>query len=183
MSTREQHTPTIPTSAVRNTGGRSGPQGLEEPTKEQQDKLNAVKPRLLYGDESGRNPRNHEESHYSESKTPTARTELRRRHGSKHSRSPSPIASVFRRLRRNRPPSPGPGRERRVVLTAATRVPTRREPRCNQGSIITGAHRPEEPADIRRVKTAREVTRNPNQRGTSQTPTKMISLILGRVRK
>ncbi|GJZ58414.1 reverse transcriptase domain-containing protein [Tanacetum coccineum] len=121
MSTREQHTPTIPTSAVRNTGGRSGPQGLEEPTsdevlrelcdknyhqllpliaekmqkeKEQQDKLNAVKARLLYGDESGRNPRNHEESHYSESKTPTARTEPRRRHGSKHSRSPSPIASV-----------------------------------------------------------------------------------------
>ncbi|GKC83846.1 hypothetical protein Tco_1139563 [Tanacetum coccineum] len=115
MSTREQHTPTIPTSTVRNTGGRSGPQGLEEPTsdevlrelcdknyhqllpliaekiqkeKEQQDKLNAVKERLLYGDESGRNPRNHEESHYSESKTPTA--------------------SVFRRLRRNRPPSPGP---------------------------------------------------------------------------
>ncbi|GJR16885.1 reverse transcriptase domain-containing protein [Tanacetum coccineum] len=69
MSTREQHTPTIPTSAVRNTEGRSGPQGLEEPTsdevlrelcdknyhqllpliaekmqkeKEQQDKLNAV---------------------------------------------------------------------------------------------------------------------------------------------
>ncbi|GJY04404.1 hypothetical protein Tco_0370344 [Tanacetum coccineum] len=135
MSTREQHTPTIPTSAVRNTGGRSGPQGLEEPTsdevlrelcdknyhqllpliaekmqkeKEQQDKLNAVKARLLYGDESGRNPRNHEESHYSESKTPTARTEPRRRHGSKHSRSPSPIASVFRRLRRNRPPSPRP---------------------------------------------------------------------------
>ncbi|GKE14953.1 hypothetical protein Tco_1422530, partial [Tanacetum coccineum] len=109
MSTREQHTPTISTSAVRNTGGRSGPQGLEEPTSdEQQDKLNAVKPRLLYGDESGRNPRNHEESHYSESKTPTARTEPRRRHGNKHSRSPSPIASVFRRLRRNKPPSPGP---------------------------------------------------------------------------
>ncbi|GJZ38041.1 hypothetical protein Tco_0584232 [Tanacetum coccineum] len=225
MSTREQHTPTIPTSAVRNTGGRSGPQGLEEPTsdevlrelcdknyhqllpliaekmqkeKEQQDKLNAVKARLLYGDESGRNPRNHEESHYSESKTPTARTELRRRHGSKHSRSPSPIASVFRRLRRNRPPSPGPrprkeggvfnrlGEKNKAhlhILTAATRVPTRREPRCNQGSIITGAHRPEEPADIRRVKTAREVTGNPNQRGTGQTPTKMISLSLGRVRK
>ncbi|GJX31922.1 reverse transcriptase domain-containing protein [Tanacetum coccineum] len=136
MSTREQHTPTIPTSAVRNTGGRNGPQGLEEPTsdevlrelcdknyhqllpliaeklqkeKEQQDKLNAVKAHLLYDDESGRNPRNHEESHYSESKTPTARTETRRRHGSKHSRSQSPIASVFRRLKRNRPPSPRPG--------------------------------------------------------------------------
>ncbi|GJZ81647.1 hypothetical protein Tco_0646641, partial [Tanacetum coccineum] len=134
MSTREQHTSTIPTSAVRNTGGRSGPQGLEEPTsdevlrelcdknyhqllpliaekmqkeKEQQDKLNAVKARLLYGDESGRNLRNHEESHYSESKMPTARIEPRRRHGSKHSRSPSPIASVFRRLRRNKSPSPG----------------------------------------------------------------------------
>ncbi|GJS64871.1 reverse transcriptase domain-containing protein [Tanacetum coccineum] len=50
--------------------------------KEQQDKLNAVKARLLYGEESERNPRNHEESHYSESKTPTARTEPRRKHGS-----------------------------------------------------------------------------------------------------
>ncbi|GKA96656.1 reverse transcriptase domain-containing protein [Tanacetum coccineum] len=76
--------------------------------KEQQDKLNAVKARLLYGDESERNLRNHKESHYSESKTPTARTEPRRRHGSKHSQSPSPISSVFRRLRRNKPPSPGP---------------------------------------------------------------------------
>ncbi|GJU26998.1 hypothetical protein Tco_1165619 [Tanacetum coccineum] len=73
--------------------------------KEQQDKLKAVKARLLYGDESGRNPRNHEESHYSESKTPTARIEPRRRRGDKHSRSPSPIASVFRRLRH---PSPRP---------------------------------------------------------------------------
>ncbi|GKA20130.1 reverse transcriptase domain-containing protein [Tanacetum coccineum] len=209
-------------SVVRNTGGRSGPQGLEEPTsdevlrelcdknyhqllpliaekikkeKEQQDKLNAVKARLLYGDESGRNQRNHEESHYSES---SARTEPRRRHGSKHSRNPSPIASVFRRLRRNRPPSPGPrprkeggvfnrlGEKNKAhphILTAATRVPKRRELRCNQGSIMTGAHRPGETADIRRVKTTREVTGNPNQRGTCQTPTKMISLSLRRVRK
>ncbi|GKE24947.1 reverse transcriptase domain-containing protein, partial [Tanacetum coccineum] len=128
------------------------------------------KARLLYGDQSGRNPRNHEESHYSESNTPTAQTEPRRKHGSKHSRSPSPIARVFRRLRRNRPPSPGPrprkeggvfnrlGEKNKAhphVLTAAT-VPTRREPKSNQGSIITGAHRPEETVDIRRVKTARE---------------------------
>ncbi|GJX66443.1 hypothetical protein Tco_0300786 [Tanacetum coccineum] len=92
----------------------------------------------------------------------------------------------------------GPGRERRLVysigweennkahmhvLTAATRVPTQREPRCNQGSIITGAHHPEQPADIRKVKTAREVTGNPSQRGTGQTPTRMISLSLGRVRR
>ncbi|GKF23494.1 hypothetical protein Tco_0075816 [Tanacetum coccineum] len=166
--------------------------------KEQQDKLNAIKARLIYGDESRRNPRNHKESHYSESKTPTAWTELRRRHGSKHSRSPSPIASVFRRLRRNKPPSLGPrprkeggvfdklGEKNKAhphVMTAATRVPTRREQRCNQGSTITGVHRLEETADIRRVKTAREVTGNPNQRGTGQTPTKMISLNLGRVRK
>ncbi|GJX34178.1 sodium/calcium exchanger NCL2-like protein [Tanacetum coccineum] len=33
---------------------------------------------------------------------PTARTEPRRRHGRKHSRSPSPVASVFRRLKQNR---------------------------------------------------------------------------------
>ncbi|GKA15416.1 reverse transcriptase domain-containing protein [Tanacetum coccineum] len=87
--------------------------------KEQQDKLKAVKARLLYGDESGRNPRNHKESHYSESKTPTSRTEPRRRHGS-------------------------PGRGRRVVysigweekneahlhiLTVATKIPKQREPR------------------------------------------------------
>ncbi|GJY85665.1 hypothetical protein Tco_0499691 [Tanacetum coccineum] len=109
--------------------------------KERQDKLNAVKARLLYDDESGRNPRNRKESHYSESKTPTARTEPRRKHESKHSRSPSPIASVFRRLRRNKPPSPGP-RPRKEggvfnrleenkahlhALTVAT-VSTRREP-------------------------------------------------------
>ncbi|GJS47363.1 hypothetical protein Tco_0597484 [Tanacetum coccineum] len=74
--------------------------------KEQQDKLKAVKASLLYGNKSGRNPRNHEESHYSESKMPTARTEPRRRHGRKHSRSPSPVAIVFRRLKQNRSPSP-----------------------------------------------------------------------------
>ncbi|GKD24253.1 hypothetical protein Tco_1230467, partial [Tanacetum coccineum] len=135
MSTREQHTPTIPTSAVRNTGGGSGLQGLEEPTsdevlrelcdknyhqllpliaekmqkeKEQQDTLNAVKARLLYGNETGKNQRNHEESHYSESKTPIARTELKRRHGNRRSQSPSPVASVFKRLKQNRPPSPRP---------------------------------------------------------------------------
>ncbi|GJV94328.1 hypothetical protein Tco_1545905 [Tanacetum coccineum] len=69
---------------MRNTGGRNGPQGLEEPMsdevlremcdknyhqllplidekmqkeKEQKDKLNAVKARLIYGEESGiKNP-------------------------------------------------------------------------------------------------------------------------------
>ncbi|GKA40940.1 hypothetical protein Tco_0733533, partial [Tanacetum coccineum] len=99
MSTHEQIT-NNPTSAVRNTGGRNGPQGMEEPMsdevlremcdknyhqllpliaekmqkeKEQKDRLNAVKARLIYGEESGVKIRNHEESHYSESKTPTAR--------------------------------------------------------------------------------------------------------------
>ncbi|GKD32208.1 reverse transcriptase domain-containing protein, partial [Tanacetum coccineum] len=76
--------------------------------KEQQDKLNAVKARLLYGNETGKNQRNHEESHYSESKTPTARTEPKRRHENRRSRSPTPVASVFKRLKRNRPPSPRP---------------------------------------------------------------------------
>ncbi|GJR22533.1 hypothetical protein Tco_0971060, partial [Tanacetum coccineum] len=93
-------------SAVRNTRGRNGPQGLEEPMsdevlremcdknyhqllpliaekmqkeKEQKDKLNA---------------------------TPTARTKPRRRHGNRYSRSPSPYASVFKRLKKNRSPSP-----------------------------------------------------------------------------
>ncbi|GJY70198.1 hypothetical protein Tco_0473901 [Tanacetum coccineum] len=132
MSTHEQVT-NNPTSAVRNTGGRNGPQGLEEPMsdevlremcdknyhqllpliaekmqkeKEQKDKLNAVKARLIYGEESGIKIRSREESHYSESKTPTARTEPRRRHGGRYSRSPSPHASVFKRLKKYRSPSP-----------------------------------------------------------------------------
>ncbi|GJR44855.1 hypothetical protein Tco_1312958 [Tanacetum coccineum] len=134
--------------------------------KEQQDKLNAVKVRLLYGDESERNPRNprnHEESHYSESKTPTAQTELRMRqrnnepsfntvpadsHG-----HPAKIVVVFHRLgEKNQTASclHSDSRHSRVTAYAKT-------PRCNQGSIITGAHRPEEPADIQRVKTAREL--------------------------
>ncbi|GJX16672.1 reverse transcriptase domain-containing protein [Tanacetum coccineum] len=135
MSTHEQHTPTVPTSAVRNTGGRSDPQRLEEPTpdevlrelcdknyhqllpliaekmqkeKEQRDKLNAVKARLLYSNETRKNQRNHEESHYSESKTPTAKTEPKRRHENRRSRSPTPVASVIKRLKQNRPPSPRP---------------------------------------------------------------------------
>ncbi|GJX96090.1 reverse transcriptase domain-containing protein [Tanacetum coccineum] len=147
MSTHEQQTTNNPTSAVRNTGGRNGPQGLEEPMsdevlremcdknyhqllpliaekmqkeKEQKDKLNAVKARLIYGDEynklqsliygeeSGIKIRSREESHYSESKTPTARTEPRRRHGDRYSRSPSPHASVFKRLKKYRSPSPRP---------------------------------------------------------------------------
>ncbi|GJX12763.1 hypothetical protein Tco_0204521 [Tanacetum coccineum] len=115
--------------------GRNGLQGLEEPMsdevlremcdknyhqllpliaekmqkeKEQKDKLNAVKARLIYGEESGIKIRSREESHYSESKTPTARTEPRRRHGGGYSRSPSPHASVFKRLKKNRSPSPRP---------------------------------------------------------------------------
>ncbi|GJS27975.1 hypothetical protein Tco_0488595 [Tanacetum coccineum] len=135
MSTHEQQITNNPTSAVRNTGGRNGPQGLEEPMsdevlremcdknyhqllpliaekmqkeKEQKDKLNAVKARLIYGEESGIKIRSREESHYSESKTPTARTEPRRRHGDRHSRSPSPHASVFKRLKKYRSPSPRP---------------------------------------------------------------------------
>ncbi|GJS77935.1 hypothetical protein Tco_0727816 [Tanacetum coccineum] len=159
MSTHEQHTPTVPTSAVRNTGGRSGPQRLEEPTpdevlrelcdknyhqllpliaekmqkeKEQQDKLNAVKARLLYGNETGKNQRNHEESHYSESKTPTARTEPKRRHENRRSRSPTPVASVFKRLKQNRPPSPRPrprkeggvfNRDGRMILASFEKGP------------------------------------------------------------
>ncbi|GKE13612.1 hypothetical protein Tco_1417163 [Tanacetum coccineum] len=76
--------------------------------KEQKDKLNAVKARLIYGDEFGTKIRSREESQYSESKTPTTRTEPRRKHGDRHSRSPSPHASVFKRLRTGRVPSPRP---------------------------------------------------------------------------
>ncbi|GJS51279.1 RNA-directed DNA polymerase, eukaryota [Tanacetum coccineum] len=45
------------------------------------------------------------------------------------------------------------------------------------------AHRPEEPADIQRAKTAKGVTGSPNQKGIGQIPMKMISPSLGRVKK
>ncbi|GJR06570.1 reverse transcriptase domain-containing protein [Tanacetum coccineum] len=64
--------------------------------------------RLIYGEESGIKIRSREESHYSESKTPTARTEPRRRRGDRYSRSPSPHASVFKRLKKDRSLSPRP---------------------------------------------------------------------------
>ncbi|GKG06301.1 hypothetical protein Tco_0326387, partial [Tanacetum coccineum] len=69
------------------------------------------------------------------------------------------------------------------ALIVTTRVPKQREPRYRQESIIMRAHRPEEPSDIRRVKTAKGVTGSPNQKGIGQIPTKMISPSLGRVKK
>ncbi|GKB38829.1 hypothetical protein Tco_0883771, partial [Tanacetum coccineum] len=146
--------------------------------------------------ESGRNPRNHEELHYSESKTPTARTEPRRRHGRKHSRSPSPASSED--SSKTDLLHLGSGRGRRKVcsidweeknqarihaLIVTTIVPKQREPRYRQESIIMRAHRPKEIADIQRAKTAKGVTRSPNQKGIGQIPTKMISPSLGRVKK
>ncbi|GJT11171.1 hypothetical protein Tco_0858213 [Tanacetum coccineum] len=93
--------------------------------KEQKDKLNAVKARLIYGEESGAKIRSHEESHYSESKTPTARTESRRRRGDRYSRSPSPHASVFKRLKKNRSlsPQPRPQKEGGVFIRLGRKEP------------------------------------------------------------
>ncbi|GJT58059.1 hypothetical protein Tco_0993113 [Tanacetum coccineum] len=223
MSTHEQQTSTIPISVVQDTRGKSSPQNLQEPAsnetlrelcdknyhqllpliaekmqkeKEQQDKLKAVKARLLYGNESGRNPRNHEESHYSESKTPTARTEPRRRHGRKHSRSPSLVSSED--SNKTDLLYLGSGRGRREVcsigweeknqarlhaLIVTTRVPKQREQRYRQESIIMRAHRPFEPTDIRKAKTAKGVTGSPNQKGIGQIPMKIISPSLGRMKK
>ncbi|GJR72257.1 hypothetical protein Tco_0084622 [Tanacetum coccineum] len=48
------------------------------------------------------------------------------------------------------------------ALIVTTRVPKQREPRYRQESIIMRAHRPEEPADILRAKTANKVTISPN---------------------
>ncbi|GKA18736.1 reverse transcriptase domain-containing protein, partial [Tanacetum coccineum] len=171
MSTHEQQTTNNPTSAVRNTGGRNGPQGLEEPMsdevlremcdknyhqllpliaekmqkeKEQKDKLNAVKARLIYGDESGIKIRSREESHYSESKTPTARTEPRRRHRDRHSRSLSPHASeggVFNRLGRKEPATSARfGSRRRSPQAKRTEVEPRRHQQKGTPSRTTSRY-------------------------------------------
>ncbi|GJS59385.1 reverse transcriptase domain-containing protein [Tanacetum coccineum] len=143
---------------MRNTGGRNGPQGLEEPMsdevlremcdknyhqllpliakkmqkeKEQKDKLNAEKARLINGDESGIKIRSREESHYSESKTPTTRTEPRRRHEDRHSRSPSPHASVFKRLNKL---------GRKELATSARSGSCRRSPQAKRTEVEPRRH-------------------------------------------
>ncbi|GJR37659.1 hypothetical protein Tco_1213343 [Tanacetum coccineum] len=141
--------------------------------KEQQDKLNAVKARLLYGNETEKNRRNHEESHYSESKTPTARTEPKRRHGNSvlsEAFHLLPVSSIILKQNQylNSPKGTRPAKggwcsigldEKYEVHLLRSEQPTsgfprKRKPRCNQGSIIIGARRPGKLADIRRVKTA-----------------------------
>ncbi|GJT14743.1 hypothetical protein Tco_0873449 [Tanacetum coccineum] len=65
------------------------------------------------------------------------------------------------------------------ALIVTARVPKNQR----QESIIMRAHRPEEPADIQKAKTAKGVTGSPNQKGIGQIPTKMIYPSLGRVKK
>ncbi|GJR98792.1 reverse transcriptase domain-containing protein [Tanacetum coccineum] len=189
MSTHEQIT-NNPTSTVRNTWGRNGPRGLKEPMsdevlremcdknyhqlltliaekmqkeKEQKDKLNAVKARLIYGEESGIKIRSHEESHYSESKTPTARTEPRRRHGDRYSRSPSPHASVFKRLKKNRSPSPRPRpQKKRGVFN-----------RLGRKESATSAHSDSHQCSPQAKRT--EVERRRHQKGTTSYTTSRYS--------
>ncbi|GJV98297.1 hypothetical protein Tco_1553549 [Tanacetum coccineum] len=114
--------------------------------------------------ESGRNPKNHEESHYSESERQLPGDKAHEEyHGAKHSEALHHVASVLpERLKQNRSschlaPPPNGGR-----------VPKQEEPRYRQESIIMRAHGPEEPADIRRAKTAKGVTGSPNKKGIGQ---------------
>ncbi|GJX54901.1 reverse transcriptase domain-containing protein [Tanacetum coccineum] len=157
MSTHEQIT-NNPTSAVRNTGGRNGPQGLEEPMsdeilreicdknyhqllpliaekmqkeKEQKDKLNAVKAQLIYGEESGVKIRSREESHDSESKTLTA---PRRRRGDRE-------GGVFNRLGRKEPTTSARSDSRRRSPQAKrTEVETRRRQQKQTPSRATSQY-------------------------------------------
>ncbi|GKC47933.1 hypothetical protein Tco_1065655 [Tanacetum coccineum] len=88
-----------------------------------------------------------EESHYSESKTPTARTEPGRRHRHRYSRSPSPHASVFKRLKKNRSPSPQPRPRkeggvfnrlgRKEPVTSARSDSRRRSPQAKRTEVET----------------------------------------------
>ncbi|GJY67344.1 hypothetical protein Tco_0469582 [Tanacetum coccineum] len=116
--------------------------------KEQQDKLKAVKACLLYGNESGRNPRNHEESSEDSSKTDLLHL------GSSRGRREVCLIGWEEK---------NEARIHALIVTA--RVPKQREPRYRQESIIMRAHRPEEPAVIQRAKTAKGVTGSPNKKG------------------
>ncbi|GJY38390.1 hypothetical protein Tco_0424754 [Tanacetum coccineum] len=139
--------------------------------KEQQDKLNA---------------------------TPNARTEPKRRHENRRSRSPTPVASVFKRLKRNRPPSPKPrprkeggvfnrlgGKERSASTRSDGRhqsshekeieVQPREHHHRGASSRETGGYSESKDSEGGHWKS--------NQEDTGQTPTKMISFSLGHVRK
>ncbi|GKF82058.1 hypothetical protein Tco_0243714, partial [Tanacetum coccineum] len=160
--------------------------------KEQKDKLNVVKARLIYGEEFGVKIRSHEESHYSESKTPTARTKPRRRRGGRYSRSPSPHASVFKRLKKYISPSPRPRPRkeggvfnrlgRKEPATFARTDSRQRSPqaeitevearRCQQKRTPSRTTS----QNIQRVKIVKGVTGNLNQEDRDRTPMKMISV-------
>ncbi|GJS89630.1 reverse transcriptase domain-containing protein [Tanacetum coccineum] len=94
MSTHEQITNNS-TSAVRNTGGRNGPQGLEEPMSDEvlREMCDKNYHQLL--------PLIAEKMQKKRAERQTQR-EPRRRREDRYSRSPSPHASVFKRLKRNR---------------------------------------------------------------------------------
>ncbi|GJR83955.1 reverse transcriptase domain-containing protein [Tanacetum coccineum] len=152
MSTHEQQTSTIPTSVVRNTGGKSGPQNLEEPAsnealrelcdknyhqllpliaekmqkeKEQQDKLKA-------SPEEGMGASTPEARHQSPaSSEDSSKTDLLHL-GPGHRRRD--VCSIDWEEKNN---------ARIHALIVTTRVPKQREPRYRQESIIMRAHRPD----------------------------------------
>ncbi|GKD43092.1 hypothetical protein Tco_1267737 [Tanacetum coccineum] len=147
---------------------------------------------------AGFEPRNHEESRYSESKTPTAQTDPEEGTSAStpEAHHQSPASSEDSRKTDLLHLGSGGGRRevcsidweeknqaRIHALIVTTRVPKQKEPRYRQESIIMRAHRPKEPADIRRAKIAKGVTGSPNQKGIGQIPTRMISPSLGRVKK
>ncbi|GJZ19278.1 hypothetical protein Tco_0555868 [Tanacetum coccineum] len=77
--------------------------------KEQKDRLNAVKARLIYGEESGVKIRNNEESHTQNPKPPNRQYRPRRSHGGRPFRKPFTTHQVYSKgLRRKVPPSPQP---------------------------------------------------------------------------
>ncbi|GJS86222.1 hypothetical protein Tco_0752763 [Tanacetum coccineum] len=215
MSTHEQHTPTVLTSAVRNTGGRNGPQGLEEPTpdevlrelcdknyhkllpliaekmqkeKEQQDKLNAVKPTLRRQD--WKKIKEIIKSRI----TPNPRRQLPEQSqkrgmeiGALEARDQR--LPVYFKMTQTKQTSLhlGPRPRRRVVCAKGweekkrkvhlhvyrrshSRVPTKRKPMCNQGkhhhrgtsSRETGGHSENLEIDLDLIRDAcQEVTRSP----------------------
>ncbi|GJS75287.1 hypothetical protein Tco_0725168 [Tanacetum coccineum] len=108
--------------------------------KEQKDKSTG-KARLIYG-ERNRTTWNPD--------TPNPRTEPRRRHGDRYSRSPSPHTSVFKRLKKNRSPSPQPRPRkeggvfnrlgRKEPVTSARSDSRRRSPQAKRTEVETRRH-------------------------------------------
>ncbi|GKA36576.1 hypothetical protein Tco_0723141 [Tanacetum coccineum] len=161
MSTHEQQTTNNPTSAVRNTRGRNGPQGLEEPMSDEvrisQKYQENIQKRASPDTRIKKSTKPKLQKPKAFAKFPfitspgTNLAIFETKGSSKFLFSFfSPHASVFKRLKKNRPPSPRlrPRKEEGVFNRLGSKEPAtsarsgsrRRSPQAKRTEVQPGRH-------------------------------------------